>query len=456
MTQPKKLNTGLPRVATTDQVAGAMDRLVEREQQNRINKRFTLLTDSLQQQINSLPTGGGGGDGSDYDLSADESNFSLVNTEGNSWFLDIIPGGIGTVELADGAVTGDKLENLADSGTGTLLAITRDAKGRVSGTRATIPSDFPAPTINTQAGDFVAPEWDAGTSTLTANLRAKTFYSDVTTPVVDFIAKGDFGAFHFFVDTGASFNVQGISDGEEGAFFVIENDPSSLGDVVVENESGVFIANYVKTPDGTDYTVSPGNAVILRYVFDATYADPGYWVFYAATAAGGGGGGVASVVAGTGISVDNTDPANPVVSATSTAVVESVVAGAGITVDSTDPANPIVSALPASVVRTLGAVFDASPTEVSSASFQRVPVLVSGTISGWRIVGSSVGSAVFDILNNGVSIVAALPPTITGDDDVSSTTLTGWTTGVVAGDLLEFRVTSSLAFKNVLIALTLV
>ena len=56
------------------------------------------------------------------------------------------------------------------------------------------------------------------------------------------------------------------------------------------------------------------------------------------------GGQVDSVVAGTGISVDITDPVNPIVTATSTAIVETVVAGANVTVDATDPANPIVSA----------------------------------------------------------------------------------------------------------------
>jgi hypothetical protein len=55
---------------------------------------------------------------------------------------------------------------------------------------------------------------------------------------------------------------------------------------------------------------------------------------------GHGGAGVASVVAGTGISVNNTDPANPIVSNTG---VLSVNAGNGIAVDNTDPQNPIVS-----------------------------------------------------------------------------------------------------------------
>lgn len=52
---------------------------------------------------------------------------------------------------------------------------------------------------------------------------------------------------------------------------------------------------------------------------------------------------VRSVVAGSNVTVDNTDPLNPVVSATvPPSGVESVVAGTNITVDNTDPANPIV------------------------------------------------------------------------------------------------------------------
>ncbi len=54
---------------------------------------------------------------------------------------------------------------------------------------------------------------------------------------------------------------------------------------------------------------------------------------------------IQSIVAGANITVDNTDPANPIVTATGTGggVVVSVVAGTAITVDSTDPANPVVA-----------------------------------------------------------------------------------------------------------------
>lgn len=63
-------------------------------------------------------------------------------------------------------------------------------------------------------------------------------------------------------------------------------------------------------------------------------------------------GGVQSVVAGTGIDVDDTDPANPIVAldsatqaslALADSAVQSVVGGANVSVDSTDPQNPVVN-----------------------------------------------------------------------------------------------------------------
>ncbi len=49
-----------------------------------------------------------------------------------------------------------------------------------------------------------------------------------------------------------------------------------------------------------------------------------------------------SVVAGTNVTIDNTDPDNPIVNASG--VLESVVAGTNVTVDNTDPSNPVISA----------------------------------------------------------------------------------------------------------------
>src|SRR5690554_3490014 len=54
---------------------------------------------------------------------------------------------------------------------------------------------------------------------------------------------------------------------------------------------------------------------------------------------------VGSIVAGSGITVDDSDPVNPVVSVTGGGGggIDSIVAGNGINVDNTDPANPVIS-----------------------------------------------------------------------------------------------------------------
>lgn len=85
-------------------------------------------------------------------------------------------------------------------------------------------------------------------------------------------------------------------------------------------------------PPGPVETIVPGAGITV----DST--DPKNPIV-SATATGGGT--VDTIVPGAGISVDDTDPANPIVSATGGAV-DTVAAGAGIDVDDTDPANPVV------------------------------------------------------------------------------------------------------------------
>lgn len=56
---------------------------------------------------------------------------------------------------------------------------------------------------------------------------------------------------------------------------------------------------------------------------------------------------VQSIIAGTNVTVDSSDPANPIVNSSGSGggTIDSIVAGAGISIDNTDPANPIVTAL---------------------------------------------------------------------------------------------------------------
>lgn len=74
----------------------------------------------------------------------------------------------------------------------------------------------------------------------------------------------------------------------------------------------------------------------------------------------------------------------------------------------------------------------------------------SCTITSWTIItNSSSGSAQFDIKKSNyatypttTSIVASAPPAVTTSQKATSSTLTGWTTTVTAGDVIEFYLTS--------------
>jgi len=63
------------------------------------------------------------------------------------------------------------------------------------------------------------------------------------------------------------------------------------------------------------------------------------------TFVGGSTGNIKEIIAGTGVTIDNTNAGYPVITSTASGsgIVETVVAGDGISVDSTDPANPIVT-----------------------------------------------------------------------------------------------------------------
>jgi hypothetical protein len=74
---------------------------------------------------------------------------------------------------------------------------------------------------------------------------------------------------------------------------------------------------------------------------------------------------------------------------------------------------------------------------------------LAGNLKGWSLALDSAGSIEIDIwkaydslpvLSN--SITSSTPPSATGDRFSSSTTLSGWTTSFVAGDVFTFNIDS--------------
>lgn len=91
-----------------------------------------------------------------------------------------------------------------------------------------------------------------------------------------------------------------------------------------------------------------------------------------------------------------------------------------------------------------------------------VSVPYAGTITKWRLLADQPGSAVVDIWkttyanfapNVTHSITAAAKPTLTAAQKNESTTLTGWTTTIAEGDIIEVNIDSAATITRLMIDL---
>jgi hypothetical protein len=106
-------------------------------------------------------------------------------------------------------------------------------------------------------------------------------------------------------------------------------------------------------------------------------------------------------------------------------------------------------------------VFKIDTTATGAKSlFFRVPYAC--TITGWELVANTTGSVVVDIWKDtyanyppvvGDSITGSAKPTLSSEIKAASTTLTGWTTALAAGDYLEVNVDSVTTITNVTLSL---
>lgn len=125
------------------------------------------------------------------------------------------------------------------------------------------------------------------------------------------------------------------SSGSTPVVLPVDADPNrrpQIGDLVSDQSDDTNYGRVTIVTDSTHVTVEYLGSLRGAVGPEGPQGDPGV---------------IQSIVAGTNVTVDDTDPANPIVSATGgsgSGIVESVVAGDNVTVDATDPANPIVSA----------------------------------------------------------------------------------------------------------------
>lgn len=112
------------------------------------------------------------------------------------------------------------------------------------------------------------------------------------------------------------------------------------------------------------------------------------------------------------------------------------------------------------VVSVAGITIDggASTPTTGSKGFLQVPF--AGIITGWTLIADVSGSAsitvkksTFAAFPTNSSIVASAPPALSSQQNATSTTLTGWTTAVAAGDVLEFVLASATTLKRLVLEL---
>jgi hypothetical protein len=112
--------------------------------------------------------------------------------------------------------------------------------------------------------------------------------------------------------------------------------------------------------------------------------------------------------------------------------------------------------------KTFGAVFDGGGSVITAGTTVDVIIPVAMTITSWTMLADVSGSAVVDLWKDTYAnypptvadkITASAPPTITSAIKNQSSTLTGWTTLVSAGDIIRFNVNSATTITRLTISI---
>jgi hypothetical protein len=123
-------------------------------------------------------------------------------------------------------------------------------------------------------------------------------------------------------------------------------------------------------------------------------------------------------------------------------------------------ANLGASAGTATTNGTLGITIDGGGSVPSTGTKGFLQVPYDCTIDSWTMIANAAGSAVIGVklstyagFPTTSSIVASAPPTLSSAQNATSSTLTGWTTALAKGDVLEFDLSSVATITRVTLQL---
>lgn len=110
----------------------------------------------------------------------------------------------------------------------------------------------------------------------------------------------------------------------------------------------------------------------------------------------------------------------------------------------------------------IGFVIDGGGSVITTGIKGDLQIPFNCTIQEWTLLADQSGSIVVDVWKDtyanyppviGDVITASAKPTISSNTKATSSTLTGWTTSVTAGDILRFNVNSASTVTRVTISL---
>lgn len=107
-------------------------------------------------------------------------------------------------------------------------------------------------------------------------------------------------------------------------------------------------------------------------------------------------------------------------------------------------------------------VIDGGGAAITTGVKGDIPIPFACTIEEWTLIADQSGSAVVDIWKDSFAnapptiddvITASAKPTLSSSAKAQSSTLTGWTTAVAAGDVLRFNVNSAAMVQRLTLSL---
>ncbi len=137
-----------------------------------------------------------------------------------------------------------------------------------------------------------------------------------------------------------------------------------------------------------------------------------------------------------------------------------------MTITQIDAAKQIKGVLPAGSVpprtSTIQCTIDGGGTVPGLGSWGQISIPFACTVTGWTLTADQPGSAVLDIQSGNFagfptvsSITGGTPPTLSSQQKNENLAVSGWTTAINAGDILEFSLLSVTACQRLNLSLNI-